>query len=334
MKVLIVATVVKKHIMEFHLPTINMLKSYGCQVDVAASNDYENKSDCIIPQCDNYYDIPFSRNPLSFKNIKSARMLNEIIKKEKYDIVHCHTPVAAFVTRLVCQKYRKNGLKVYYTAHGFHFFRGAPLVYWVCFFPLEWFCSFFTDILITINQEDFAIAKKCFHAKKTSYIHGIGIDIDRFRNTKVDRDKKREELGIPKDAYLLLSVGELNKNKNHVAVINSLKKINDSNIHYAIAGEGELREYLESQSNDQIHFLGYRNDCNELYKIADMYVSPSKREGLPIALLEARAAGLECKCYPIRGNNDVMNAKDLMMFDRDNVLHEIVKEYGLRGNEV
>lgn len=165
-KVLFVATVVKTHMMQFHLPYLKMFQEMGWETAVASKNDYENPEDCRIPYCDTYYDVPFERLPWKRKNILAYRMLKRIIDEGEYDIVHCHTPVGALIARLAARKARKKGTKVIYTAHGFHFFSGAPLQNWLLFYPPEWLLAPLTDVLITINQEDYLRAKKKLRAKK------------------------------------------------------------------------------------------------------------------------------------------------------------------------
>ena len=228
--------------------------------------------------------------------------------------MHCHTPIAAACTRIACRHIRKKGSKVYYTAHGFHFYKGAPLKNWILYYPMEWLCAHWTDVLVTINREDFVLAKKRMKAKCIEYVPGIGIDIEKFTKVKVDRTEKRREIGISDDAVLLLSVGELNKNKNHEVVIRALAKIGDYNIHYAIAGTGKLEEYLyklalELGIEDQIHLLGFRDDLEEVYKIVDLYIHPSYREGLPVALMEAIASKVPVIASNIRGCKDLIEEK-------------------------
>ncbi|MTL19379.1 glycosyltransferase, partial [Turicibacter sanguinis] len=227
-KVLFVATVVKKHINVFHLPYLKWFQEQGFETHVAARDDF-NGEVCYIPHCDKHFNIPFERSPLNKNNISSYRQLTKIINKNQYEIIHCHTPIAAMLTRFAAIKARKKGTRVIYTAHGFHFFKGAPIINWLIYFPVEFICSFFTDILITINQEDYRLAKKVMKAKQVQYIAGVGVDIKKFKNTNVDRDKKRKEIGVPEDAIMLLSVGELNKNKNHEVIIEALKNINNLN---------------------------------------------------------------------------------------------------------
>ncbi len=309
-KVLFVATVVKTHIMEFHLPYLKALKEDGWETAVAARNDYEDPDDCVIPHCDDYISIEFERNPFKPQNIKAYRALKKLIEKNDYDVIHCHTPVGGALARLAARKARKRGTKVFYTAHGFHFCKGAPLKNWLIFYPAEKFLSRFTDVLFTINKEDYSRALK-FHAKETVYVPGVGVDIEKFRNTAVDRDAKRAEIGVPEDAFMLLSVGEFIKRKNHELIIRALKELDSPNIHYALAGSGELDEYLKNLAvslgvENRVHFLGYRKDVAQLYKTADVLVHPSYQEGLPVAVMEALASGLPVIATKIRGSADLI----------------------------
>ena len=213
-KVLFVATVVKMHIMVFHIPYLKMFKKMGWETAVAARNDYDDPDECAIPYCDTYYDIPFERNPIKLSNLKAYRSLKDIIDKGDYDIIHCHTPVGAMLTRLAAKTARKHGTKVFYTAHGFHFYRGAPAINWLLYYPVEKWLSLYTDVLITINNEDYERAKT-FNAGKVCYVPGVGIDLNKFNVGHIDKAKKRREIGINTDDFVLLSVGELSKNKNH-----------------------------------------------------------------------------------------------------------------------
>ena len=311
-KVLFVATVVKTHIMEFHIPYLKMFKEKGWETAVAARNDYENPDDCAIPYCDTYYDIPFARSPIKPSNIVSYKQLKKIIDEGKYDIVHCHTPVGAMVARLAAIKARKHGTRVIYTAHGFHFFKGAPLLNWLIYFPVEWVCSFMTDTLITINQEDYAFAKKHMHAKQIEYVPGVGIDLNKFNTEPCDCSDLQEKVGCGKGELLLLSVGELTPNKNHETVIRALSAMKRKDIHYVIAGQGErMEQYKQLIENlrmqDNVHLLGYCNECDRWYKAADAFIFPSFREGLSVSLMEAMASGLPCIVSRIRGNTDLID---------------------------
>lgn len=313
-KVLFVATVVKTHIMEFHIPYLKMFKEMGWETAVAARNDYENPADCVIPYCDTYYNVPFERNPLKPGNLKAYKELKHIIDEGEYDIIHCHTPVGAMLTRLAAKQARKQGTKVFYTAHGFHFYKGAPVINWILYYPVEKWLSRYTDVLITINKEDYERAKT-FKAGKVCYVPGVGIDLKKFNAGYVNKEQKRKEIGVSADDFVLLSVGELIPRKNHEVVIRALSVLKQldklNHIEYVICGRGayeaDLRKLAEGLDvADHVHFLGYRNDISEICNCADLFVFMSHQEGLPVALMEAMACGLPAVCSNIRGNTDLI----------------------------
>lgn len=307
--------------MDFFESLISALLDSGDTVDIATC-----ETDRVVPKCYRdwgckVYPISCSRSPLNRGNLSAIREIRGIAQNGNYDIVHCHTPIAAACTRFACKKLRKNGLKVFYTAHGFHFYKGAPLKNWLLYYPVEWLCAHWTDVLITINREDYERAKKHMHAKRVEYVPGVGIDVKRFADARVDRAAKRREIGVPEDATLLMSVGELNENKNHAVIIRALAKLNDKNVHYAIAGEGPLKEELNGLAESlgvgaQVHLLGYRNDVPELYKITDIFAFPSIREGLPVSVMEAMASGLPIISARNRGTSDLLADCEDVMIER------------------
>lgn len=318
-KVLFVATVVKTHIMEFHIPYLKMFKEMGWETAVAARNDYENPADCVIPYCDTYYNIPFERNPLKPGNLKAYQRLKKVIDEGGYDIIHCHTPVGAMLTRLAAKQARKCGTKVFYTAHGFHFYKGAPAINWLLYYPVEKWLSRYTDVLITINKEDYKRAKN-FKARKVYYVPGVGIDLGKFQTTEEIHEENRKwlcsEFDIPSDATILLSVGEVNKNKNHRVVIEALGRLKRKDIYYVICGRGPLSNEYKRLSGkyeieNQVILTGYRTDVVAFYKASDVFVFPSFREGLPVAVMEAMASGLPVIATKIRGSSDlIQNGKN------------------------
>lgn len=328
-KVLFVATVVKTHIMEFHIPYLKMFKEMGWETAVAARNDYENPQDCVIPYCDKYYDIPFERFPIKPGNLTAYKSLKKVIDGGGYDIIHCHTPVGAMLTRLAAQKARRNGTRVIYTAHGFHFYKGAPLVNWLVYYPVEKVLAHMTDVLITINKEDYARAQK-FGAKKVCYVPGVGIDTKKFLSEdKRQKEDLRSKLKINSGAFVILSVGEINKNKNHRVVIEAFAKLNIPNAYYVVCGKGPLiEEYKQLASSlgvaNRVIFTGYRTDVADFYKIADVFVFPSFREGLPVAIMEAMAGGLPVICSKIRGNSDLITEGENGLFINPNDCNSIV----------
>lgn len=309
MKILYVTTI-SLTMNSFFKPHVEMLVKKGHQVDIAC-NDRDLPLDALYGHLGcRSYRIAFSRSPLATDNVKAYRQLKTVIKNGDYDIVHCHTPNASVITRLVCRKFRKKcGLKVFYTAHGFHFYKGAPKLNWMVFYPIERMCSRFTDKLITINKEDYELAKNTFHAGEVCYVPGVGIDLSRFENVQIDRKAKRQEIGVPEDAFLLLSVGELNENKNHQVILKALAQSHNDSIHYAIAGLGDKKDDLlklakELGISEQVHLLGYRKDIPELNHAADVFCFPSIREGLGVSAIEAMACGLPIITSNVHGIND------------------------------
>ncbi len=307
MRFLFVATV-QSHICQFHLPTIKMLKEQGHEVHIAAHDNLNVKPGLKLENADAVFSVSFSRNPLSFKNIRAYKELKAIIKKNKYDVVHCNTPMGGVLARLAVDL---RITKVIYMAHGFHFYKGAPLKNWLIYFPIEWLMAFKTDTIACINKEDYEFAKKHLKIKRIKFVHGVGVNTEKFGHSDKTREEKRAEIEIPQDAFVVFSIGELNKNKNHETIIKAIAQIQDDNIHYCIAGNGDLKEYLEELSRQlgiekRVHFLGYRRDINELLASSDIFAFPSYREGLPVSLVEAISAGLPVVCSKIRGNVDLV----------------------------
>lgn len=301
--------------MRFFTTLIRKLLDEGHSVSIATNESVRRVPDCYREWGCEVYSLPCSRSPLRKGNLSAVHQIRKIVSEKHYDIVHCHTPVAAMCTRLACRNVRKHGTKVFYTAHGFHFFKGAPLKNWLMYYPVEKLCAYYTDVLITINREDYALAQRKMKAKKICYVPGVGIDTGKFAAAQAVRNEKRKairkELGIAMDAVMLLSVGELNENKNHEAVLRAVAALKDRRIYYVIAGTGHLKEHLntlaqELKLEDRILLLGYRHDVPDLYLAADAFIHPSFREGLPVSLMEAMASGTPCIASRIRGNEDLI----------------------------
>lgn len=299
MKKILFCSNVISHINAFHLPYMKWFQGQGWKVHVATNGDME------LPYCNKKHNISIQRSPFKAKNIKAYYQLKKIFKKENYDIIHCHTPMGGVLARLAACASMKNGTKVVYTAHGFHFFKGAPLQNWLIYYPIEKYLARYTDVLITINTEDFARAKN-FKAKRVEYVSGMGVDTEKFSTAVIDRVQKREELGISNDTFVILSVGELNKNKNHEVVIRAIAKLDNLNVQYLICGIGPLESHLRSVANQlgiekQVKLFGFRNDIAEICRAADIFTFPSKREGLGLAALEAMASGLPIVTSNVHG---------------------------------
>lgn len=305
MKILYVTTIGTT--MMFFKKFIEELLQEGNIVDIACNTSLADVPECYREWKCNIYQLDCSRSPLNRGNINAIRQIEKLVSENQYDIVHCHTPVAAMCTRIACRKARRNGTKVFYTAHGFHFYKGAPLKNWLLYYPVEKLCAYWTDVLITINQEDYILAQKKMSAKQIEYVPGVGIDLQRFETVNIDLEAKRKEFEIPNEAIVLLSVGELNTNKNHETVIRAIADMKE--VYYLIAGKGELQEYLQNIIDDlgitnRVRLLGFRNDIDELCVMSDIFCFPSYREGLGLAAIEGMASGLPLIVADNRGTRD------------------------------
>lgn len=205
MKVLLTATV-QSHICQFHKPLVEVLHTHGCEVHVAARDNLAEKNGLKLDFVDKIYNVPFSRSPKSLDNMKAYKVLKEIIQKENYDVIHCNTPMGGIVTRLAARKARKNGTKVYYTAHGFHFYKGAPKKNWIIFYPIEKIFSKITDTVITITNEDYQLARKKFYCN-VEYIHGVGANTKKFHvMSNAERQEIKQKLEISNDEKIILNI--------------------------------------------------------------------------------------------------------------------------------
>lgn len=301
-KVLFSATLVRGHIAKFHIPYLKWFKEQGWETWVAAKNDYPDGV-CEIPYCDRFVNIDFARSPFSKQTLVAYRQLRELFTRERFDIVHTHTPVGGVLTRLAARDARRAGTKIIYTAHGFHFYKGAPLANWLLWYPVERVMSRFTDVLITINKEDYGRAKRFAHCR-VEYVPGVGIDLSKFAATKC-RDAKREELGLAPGDFALLSVGDLIPRKNQATIVRALLLLPD-NVKLVVCGEGPERENLLSLADGLgvascVSLLGFRDDMADIMAACDCLVFPSVHEGLPVSVMEAMAAGLPVVASAIRG---------------------------------
>lgn len=301
-RVLFTATLVRGHIAKFHIPYLKWFKEHGWETWVAAKNDYPDGT-CEIPYCDRFVNIDFVRSPFSKQTFVAYRQLRDLFAREHFDIVHTHTPVGGVLTRFAARDARKSGTKVLYTAHGFHFYKGAPIQNWLLWYPVERFMSRFTDVLITINNEDFERAKR-FARCRVEYVPGVGIDLSKFAIAGC-RDEKRIELGISDNSFALLSVGDLIPRKNQAAIVRALPLL-PKNVKLYICGDGQERDNLLRLANeleviDRVSLLGFRDDIAEIMAACDCLVFPSIHEGLPVSVMEAMASGLPVIASSIRG---------------------------------
>lgn len=332
-KVLFTATV-DSHIELFHVPFLKYFKENGYEVHVATNGDND------IPYCDKKIKIPFERSPFKSNNLKAIKNLKNVINNEQYDIIHTHTPMGSVVTRLAALKSRKqNKTRVIYTAHGFHFFKGAPLLNWLLFYPVEKFLSKYTDTLILINKEDYNLAKRKFKkCKNIQYIPGVGIDEAKFNFTMSNEEKLnlRKSLKLSNNDFIMIYPAELSNRKNQEWLIKSIKDLIKKypNIHLLLPGRDNLYgkiQILTKQLNleNNIHFLGFRKDIPKLLSISDIAISSSKQEGLPVNIMEAMYIGLPIIATDCRGNSDlVINDKNGYIIPQNNT-NEIVNKINL-----
>lgn len=305
MKNVLVVCTTDSMIWNFLVPHIMDMMKMGMQVSCVCSRTGFYFDELKEKYGFNLYEVPFTRTPYSLKNISSFFRLKAIAKQLQIDTISCHEPVGGAMGRIVGHWLK---CKVIYTAHGFHFYKGAPLMNWLIYYPIERFLSRYTDVLITINKEDYVRAKT-FHVRKVAYIPGVGVDVSRFSKCTITKDQKRRELGIPQEAFVLLSVGELASRKNQQIVIDALGMLKDSSIYYVVAGTGILQDQYKQSAREkgienQLLLLGPRNDIDELCRAADIFVHPSVREGLGIAPLEGMASGLPLISTYINGIKD------------------------------
>lgn len=316
-RVLMLASVASM-IDQFNMPNIALLQKLGYQVDVACNfiegntcsdarvAELKQKLQDMHVRC---YQIDFARNIKHMgQNMRALRQVEGLMKQNGYAFCHCHSPIGGVVARIAGHRTRT---KVIYTAHGFHFYQGAPVMNWLVYYPVEKMLSRWTDVLITINHEDYELAKKKFKMKKLTYVPGIGIDTQREGLSQKEKEEKRKELGIPQDAFLITNAAEFTPNKNQKTVIEAIEQLHNPNIYFVMCGIGEkkaeLEQYVKEHGlEEHIRFVGFRNDLHEILQTSDCFVLSSFREGLSVALMEAMAEGLPVVCSRIRGNVDLI----------------------------
>lgn len=322
----LITTTTPYMIRQFLLNDIKILQDLEYEIDVATNfqtfnviseEELQKLKEYLENEHIQIHQIDFERSMFKIgSHIRSYKQIKKLMNEREYDLIHTHTPISSLITRIAFKNSRIfNKCRMIYTAHGFHFFKGNNPLKNFLFRNIERHGAKYTDTLITINKEDYAAAKK-FKLRKNGtveYVPGVGIDIDKINSIQGNKEELCKELNIPVDSILLLSVGELNDNKNHKVVIECLPKL-PKNVHYLICGVGPLKEQHEELAkkldvSDRLHLLGYRNDVIRIMKSCDVFIFPSKREGLSVALMEAMACGLPCIASEIRGNIDLIQNK-------------------------
>ena len=311
MKKVLYVTTVSRTINAFLIPHINMLLDNGYEVHCACSIDKPVDKE-LQRRGVKIFEVPFSRNPLGIGNIKAFIKLEELQRINDYDIVHVHTPIAAIYGRLL--KLNFPSLRIIYTAHGYHFLKGGSKLGWILYYPIEKIMAKFTDVTININKEDYEITKEKLKHKKCYLLNGVGLDLDKYKKlSSKEIQEKRKEFGIKDKDFVVLMIAEINKNKNHIQLINAMDILKDKypNIKVLCIGDGTLKESLEKQIilrnlQNNIFMLGYRLDVNKFINISDIGILLSRREGLPRNIMEFMACGRKVIATDIRGCRDIV----------------------------
>ena len=322
-KILFVANVDKEHILKFHVPSIKKFAENGWQVDVACAGNED------VPYITNRFVMKWKRNPISLNIFSEINKLKRIVSENEYDVVYCHTPTGGLAARLACRNLRKNGTKVVYFAHGFHFYKGAPLLNWLVYYPIEKKLSKITDLIITLNNEDFSFAKRHF-CRKTRIIlsNGVGVDLDRFSNANFEseRAKYRNEFNIGADTVCLGYVAEIIKNKNQIMLLKCLKVLLNHNVNAKLIlvgpdhSNGRFQKAIKrNKLEDKVVCTGWRNDANLMISAFDFCTPSSLREGLGLNLIEAMAKGIPVIANDNRGHRTIIdNGSNGVIVPRNN----------------
>lgn len=320
MKTVLIITHVSGFLMKFETENVKLLQEMGYTVHFASNRNeigYPFEQEELFKIGVIFHHIDIARSPYMFQmNKKALRQLITIINEEQIELIHCHTPVGGMLGRLAAVHPKTNTRpKVIYTAHGFHFYKGAPFINNTAYYCVEKALARFTDVLVVINEEDYrsASSMKLRKGGRVFKIPGVGVNTSVFK--PVDQQTKiklREKNGIPKDAFLIISVGELNQNKNHRIALLAMKKLkNRKNVYYGICGDGfyyeNIKKYVEKLNiSDRVFVWGYKRNIVDYYAMADVTLFPSRREGLGMAGIESLAMGIPVLAADNRGTREYM----------------------------
>lgn len=311
MKSILIVTSSDYFVRVFLLPYIKELVDKGWLVHVASAYDGED-----IPYIHRHIDIPVKRTPFSLKNWEAIKILSHEIETTQYNIVHCHTPVGAFIGRLAARNARRlYGTKVIYTAHGFHFYDGAPLLSWLLYYPAERLLSKYTDAIITINREDAERVERHFsNIRKRYFLLGVGYDEGRIKPDKSHIDVLRKELNITSDDFVLIYIANLIAGKNHDFLLSCMQRLVKEIpcCKLLLCGDGDMRQHIADRVEmlhlqQHVIFAGFHWSIGDYMNMANVAVSASKREGLPLSIIEEMYSGLPVVATRIRGIKDLID---------------------------
>ena len=315
MKKILYVTTISGFLPQFELNDVKIIQEMGYEVHYASNFDnpiYTFDEKELTEKGIVLHHIDVMKSPLCInENIRAVKQLRNIIDTESINLIHCHNPMGAMTARYAAHTSKQKPL-VIYTAHGFHFYSGAPKLNWLLYYPAEKVAAHWTDAIIAINEEDYKRAQKEFRLKSEGFveqIHGVGIDKNRFSPKPEIGKLKRKEMGIPADAFHIVTAAELNDNKNQRVIIEALSMIKRDDVYYSICGKGPDKEKLEEliekyKLSDRVRLLGYRTDMDEVLQTADVFAFPSKREGLGIAAVEALSCGVPLIASDNRGTRE------------------------------
>jgi glycosyltransferase involved in cell wall biosynthesis len=290
---------------------MKLLQEKGYEVHAAASSAEGCKAE-IEAEGVTCWEIPFVRSPYSLANIQAFRRLWALLKENHYALIHVHTPVAAFLGRCLAKSSRQG--PVLYTAHGFHFYKGAPLKNWLIYHTAERIAARWTDGLIVMNEEDFESAQRLGFkpGENLFFVHGVGVDLNQYSARSAEGSTVRAMLGIGPDDVVITCVAELNENKNHTFLLEAWPEVSRrfAHCHLLLVGTGEkmlaLQQRVAQKRVPRVHFWGYRQDVPQILRETDIATLVSKREGLPKYVMEAMAASKPVVASNVRGNRDLV----------------------------
>lgn len=304
---------------KFNRPFMRWFKEQGWQVDYCSAGEE------TVLDCDKQYTISIARSPFSIKNLKALYELKRILAENQYDILHCHTPMGGVIGRLAARKEWKTGkIKVIYTAHGFHFYKGAPFINWILYYPIEKWLANYTDVIITMNLEDYKRACKISKKKDVYIINGVGVNLTQFSPLKSleEKNKLRKKYGFLESDFILIYTAEFIPRKNHRLIFDIIVELKEKipELKLILCGKGKLldsyTELVRQQNMDYVIFTGYTKDVADYCRISDILVMPSFQEGLPMAMIEAISTGIPVVASKIRGHCDIIeDGSNGILFD-------------------
>ena len=328
----LIVTRVSGFVPQFEMNNVKILKEMGYEIHYAANFDvvvYGKDNARLMGTGIHRHHIPFGRSPFSRDVRTCYQALKKLMLDEKFDLIHCHMPMSGVLTRKAAEKVRKmtgRHVPVVYTAHGFHFYSGAPLGNWK-YYLAERHYARYTDRLVVINEEDYRRAEKFPVRGKVEYVPGVGMKPMAPENPDYDM---RAEFGIPAENKVVVSVGELTEGKNNEVMLRAMDRFRREPVTYLICGTGALNEKLHRLAKDmfleeKVVFAGYCDHVPDVLRQADIFAFPSMREGLPVAMMEAMQAGLPVLALDIRGNHDLIEDGEGGFLFHENVVEDFVR---------